>query len=186
MGIFSKYGSFFFALQLLTVIKFIDTIKEIFLAFKLRFIQLICIIGFLLILIFFYANVGFYFLIDEFDAVVDNQPRNYCQTLIECTVTYFNHGVRSGGGIGDVVGSEKFDDMSMYLARWTHDLFFYITVILLLLNMINGFASFTPCGLQHPRSKPFSSGIPQTAWHGSTPSADPTKTTCAADCSTTI
>ena len=138
MGIFSKYGSFFFALQLLTVIKFIDTIKEIFLAFKLRFIQLICIIGFLLILIFFYANVGFYFLIDEFDAVIDNQPKNYCQTLIECTVTYFNHGVRSGGGIGDVVGSEKFDDMSIYLARWTHDLFFYITVILLLLNMING------------------------------------------------
>lgn len=137
-GIFFKYNLFCFVLQLLTVINFVDTIKEIVLAFKMRFNQLFFMICFLAILIFFYANLGFYFYIDEFDTVINGTTENFCQTLLECTITYFNHGVRAGGGIGDIIGDKTFDNMSAYYTRWFTDIIFYITVILLLLNMING------------------------------------------------
>ena len=137
-GLITRYGAFLFALQLLSVIKFIDTIKEMVLAFKIRFSQLVCMIGFLAILIFFYANFGFYFLINEFNLDINGSPENFCQTLSECSINYFNHGVRAGGGIGDIIEPESFDNMSTYYLRWTSDLIFYITVILLLLNMING------------------------------------------------
>ena len=141
MGIFvlfSKYYLFFYVLQLVTVINFTDTIYEIVQAFYIRFTQLICMIGFLAILIFFFSNVGFYFYIDEFNTTINNLNDNYCQSLIECFVLYFNHGVRAGGGIGDILPEKSFIDMKSYFIRWITDIIFYIIVILLLLNMING------------------------------------------------
>ena len=139
IGVMTEYGAFLFALQLLSVIKFVDTIKEILLAFKIRFTQLLAILGFLAILIYFYANLGFYFLIDEFNIEINGKQENFCQTLYECTVNYFNHGVRSGGGIGDLLEGKSYsDEKALYYLRFFNDLIFYITVILLLLNMING------------------------------------------------
>ena len=138
LGLISHYNLFYFVLQLLIVINFIDTIKEIVIAFQIRFSQLICMIGFLAILIFFFSNIGFFFYIDEFDAQINGKTENYCQTLLECAITYFNHGVRAGGGIGDILPEKDFADMNSYSIRWTTDLIFYITIILLLLNMING------------------------------------------------
>ena len=138
LGIITHYNLFYFVLQLLIVINFVDTIKEIVIAFQIRFSQLFCMIGFLAILIFFFSNIGFFFYIDEFDAQINGKTENYCQTLLECAITYFNHGVRAGGGIGDILPEKDFVDMNSYTIRWTTDLIFYITVILLLLNMING------------------------------------------------
>ena len=138
LGIICHYNLFYFVLQLLVVINFVDTIKEIVIAFQIRFSQLICMIGFLAILIFFFSNIGFFFYIDEFDAQINGKTENYCQTLVECAITYFNHGVRAGGGIGDILPEKDFTDMHGYTIRWSTDLIFYITVILLLLNMING------------------------------------------------
>jgi hypothetical protein len=57
--------------------------------------------------------------------------------LAECSITYFNHGVRSNGGIGDLLDMRS-SSHPMYLPRYLLDFVFYITVILLLLNMING------------------------------------------------
>jgi inositol 1,4,5-triphosphate receptor type 3 len=58
--------------------------------------------------------------------------------MIQCFITYFNHGVRSGGGIGDILTMRSFTDIKLYTARYLMDMIFYITVILLLLNMVNG------------------------------------------------
>jgi hypothetical protein len=60
-----------------------------------------------------------------------------CETLIECFITYFNNGIRSGGGIGDFLDKKTYSDPNYYI-RWITDLIFYITIILLLLSMING------------------------------------------------
>jgi hypothetical protein len=139
IGIISTHTTFIFSLQLFTVIKFVPTIKEIVIAFKLRFSQLISMIGFLAILIFFYSNIGFYFFPQEFVKELDNgSQENICQTMLECSITYFNLGVRSGGGIGDLLDMKPFRESYIYWLRWVTDMIFYITVILLLLNMING------------------------------------------------
>jgi hypothetical protein len=139
LGLVSSYATFLFSLQLLTVIKFVPTIKEIVIAFKLRLTQLISMIGFLGILIFFYANFGFFFLYEEFFKDLDSGEReNLCGNLLECSITYFNLGVRSGGGIGDLLDMKPFKQKKLYWLRYISDMIFYITVILLLLNMING------------------------------------------------
>jgi len=140
IGIVSKKFTFLFALQLLTVVKFVPTIKEIVIAFKLRIFQLASMIAFLGILIFFYSIVGFYFFNTEFEIDAESGKRtNICLNLLECWITYFNHGVRSGGGIGDLLGQKSYSqDKTLYWLRYVTDLIFFITIVLLLLNMING------------------------------------------------
>ena len=55
-----------FVLQLFTVIKFSPTIQQIVEAFRIRISQLLNMVGFLAILIYFYANISFFFYSGEF------------------------------------------------------------------------------------------------------------------------
>ena len=138
IGILSEYASFLFTLQLLTVVKFVATIKEIVLAFQLRIGQLVSLLFLLFIFLFFLANIGFNFFPEEFEVELsENQIGNVCSTLLECAITYFNQGVRSGGGIGDLLAPREFET-GMYWVRFFNDLIFFIAVSLMLLNMING------------------------------------------------
>jgi hypothetical protein len=139
LGLLTKYSTFLFVLQLLTIVKFIDTIKEILIAFKIKLIQIMGILGFLAIFVYFYSNFEFYFLINEFNIEIEGKDENFCQNLFECTINIFNHGVRSGGGIGDLLEAKNYtDEKGLYFLRFFSDFIFYICVVLLLLNMFNG------------------------------------------------
>ena len=141
-GLFLKYNAFLFALQLLTIIKFIDIIREILSAFKLKLFELMEAIEVLAIIIYFVANFEFFFLIDEFNIEVGDKIENFCQNLLECTINIFNHGVRAGGvraggGIGDLLEAKNYSDKYLYFLRFFCDLIFYIVVMLLSLNIIS-------------------------------------------------
>lgn len=67
IGISNFYATFLFTLQLMTISRFVKSINDIMKAFKSRYKQLLTLVFFLIILISFYTNVGFYFLKSEFD-----------------------------------------------------------------------------------------------------------------------
>ena len=138
LGLISDKLQFLYSLQLLSVIKFVETIKIIVVAFKTQMLKLVSILGFLLIFIFFYANISYRFLRDEFNIEIEGgEEGNVCSSLLECTITYFNHGIRSGGGIGDLL-PEVSSTSSKYWFRFFNDFIFFVAVVLMLLNMING------------------------------------------------
>jgi len=58
--------------------------------------------------------------------------------LITCFLFFFNEGIRSGGGIGDLLDIKPWDNINLFFFRWFFDMIFFTTAILLLLNMING------------------------------------------------
>ncbi len=68
----TTYTTFLVSLQLFTVIKFVPTINEIVIAFKIRIGQLMSMIGFLAIIIFFYSNIGFFFINSEFYTILED------------------------------------------------------------------------------------------------------------------
>ena len=145
-GLMTKYSAFLFVLQLLSIVKFIDTIKEILLAFKLKFNQIVGVICFLIIFIYFFSNFEFFFLINEFNIEIGGKKENFCQN--------FNHGVRSGGGIGDLLETKSYtDEKALYFLRFISDLLFYIIVVLLLLNMLNGVIVTTFSQIREESSK---------------------------------
>lgn len=138
IGVISRDMSFLFSLQLITVIKFIAIIKDIVRAFQMTLDQVFSMIGFLMIFLFFYSNLGFNFFRDEFNLEIDGGlVANVCSSLLECSITYFNQGVRSGGGIGDLLPAKEFQT-AMYWVRWVNDFVFFIVVISLLMNMSSG------------------------------------------------
>jgi hypothetical protein len=139
----SRQWTFLFTVQLLGVVRFVETIKQIFYAFRLRFAQFISMIGFLAILINLYAMFGFFFEVNQFKIEVETDngtvETNMCDTLVSCYILYFNHGVKSGGGVGDLLAYRFMnDDTYYYWIRYIADFVFYFTIIVLLLNMING------------------------------------------------
>ena len=153
-GLMTKYSAFLFVLQLLSIVKFIDTIKEILLAFKLKFNQIIGIIAFLVIFIYFFSTFEFFFLIDQFNIEINGKKENFCQNLYECTINIFNHGVRSGGGIGDLLEPISYTERKgLYFLRFISDFLFYIIVVLLLLNMLNGVIVTTFSQIREESSK---------------------------------
>ena len=75
---------------------------------------------------------------DEFVIEIEGgTEENVCSTLLECTFTYFNHGLRSGGGIGDILPEVPYGK-GMYWFRFLNDFIFFASVILIVLNMLLG------------------------------------------------
>jgi hypothetical protein len=60
-----------------------------------------------------------------------------CDSLIMCIITTLNHGLRNGGGIGDVLRSPSSVE-PLFVARVIYDLLFFFVVIIIILNLIFG------------------------------------------------
>ncbi|XP_066920904.1 inositol 1,4,5-trisphosphate-gated calcium channel ITPR1-like isoform X2 [Clytia hemisphaerica] len=62
---------------------------------------------------------------------------NACDSLLMCIVFTMNNGLRSGGGIGDVLRAPSRGDR-YFTARVIYDLLFFFIVIIIVLNLIFG------------------------------------------------
>ncbi|OQS05735.1 type I inositol triphosphate receptor [Thraustotheca clavata] len=91
------------------------------------------------IVIYIFSLVGFFFLQDEMTA---GNGTN-CGTLLQCYASYIRYGLLDGGGIGDYMSSTlshtlDYSDPKRYFERMAYDMAFYIIIITLFLNMIQG------------------------------------------------
>ncbi|XP_045110770.1 inositol 1,4,5-trisphosphate receptor type 1-like isoform X9 [Portunus trituberculatus] len=73
----------------------------------------------------------------EVMAEVEDAKEEACSTLIMCIVTTLNHGLRSGGGIGDILRPPS-NKENLFAARVIYDLLFFFVVIFIVLNLIFG------------------------------------------------
>uniref|UniRef100_A0A8C3IQZ8 Inositol 1,4,5-trisphosphate receptor n=1 Tax=Chrysemys picta bellii TaxID=8478 RepID=A0A8C3IQZ8_CHRPI len=132
-----------------------------------------------LILVYLFSIVGFLFLKDDFIMEVDRLPDNNglislsalsrlvyacvpddeednseraCDTLLMCIVTVLNHGLRNGGGVGDILRKPSKDE-SLFPARVIYDLLFFFIVIIIVLNLIFGVIIDTFADLRSEKQK---------------------------------
>ncbi|XP_043932426.1 inositol 1,4,5-trisphosphate receptor type 3 [Protopterus annectens] len=82
----------------------------------------------------------------------DNASERACDTLLMCIVTVLNHGLRNGGGVGDVLRKPSKDE-SLFPARVVYDLLFYFIVIIIVLNLIFGVIIDTFADLRSEKQK---------------------------------
>ncbi|KAG7262485.1 hypothetical protein CRUP_018671 [Coryphaenoides rupestris] len=68
--------------------------------------------------------------------VIEDKER-VCDSLIMCIVTVLSHGLRSGGGVGDVLRRPSKEE-PLFAARVIYDLLFFFMVIIIVLNLIFG------------------------------------------------
>nr|XP_055069709.1 inositol 1,4,5-trisphosphate receptor type 1 isoform X3 [Misgurnus anguillicaudatus] len=60
-----------------------------------------------------------------------------CDSLWMCMITVLSHGLRSGGGVGDVLRKPSKEER-LFAARVVYDLLFFFLVIIIVLNLIFG------------------------------------------------
>ncbi|XP_006996646.1 inositol 1,4,5-trisphosphate-gated calcium channel ITPR3 isoform X3 [Peromyscus maniculatus bairdii] len=89
--------------------------------------------------------------IPEEDEELDSTERA-CDTLLMCIVTVMNHGLRNGGGVGDILRKPSKDE-SLFPARVVYDLLFYFIVIIIVLNLIFGVIIDTFADLRSEKQK---------------------------------
>ncbi|XP_030639388.1 inositol 1,4,5-trisphosphate-gated calcium channel ITPR3 [Chanos chanos] len=87
-------------------------------------------------------------------AVLEEQDdtERACDTLLMCIVTVLNHGLRNGGGVGDVLRKPSKDE-ALFPARVVYDLLFYFIVIIIVLNLIFGVIIDTFADLRSEKQK---------------------------------
>uniref|UniRef100_A0A672IX97 Inositol 1,4,5-trisphosphate receptor n=1 Tax=Salarias fasciatus TaxID=181472 RepID=A0A672IX97_SALFA len=126
-----------------------------------------------LILVYLFSIVGYIFFKDDFilefitdssvhflsvvsdlvtDAEEDGDMERTCDSLLMCIVTVLSHGLRSGGGVGDVLRKPSKEE-PLFAARVIYDLLFFFMVIIIVLNLIFGVIIDTFADLRSEKQK---------------------------------
>ncbi|XP_077411063.1 inositol 1,4,5-trisphosphate-gated calcium channel ITPR3 isoform X7 [Vanacampus margaritifer] len=82
----------------------------------------------------------------------ESSSERACDTLLMCIVTVLNHGLRNGGGVGDVLRQPSKNE-PLFPARVVYDLLFYFIVIIIVLNLIFGVIIDTFADLRSEKQK---------------------------------
>ncbi|KAL0145319.1 hypothetical protein V8B55DRAFT_1460552 [Mucor lusitanicus] len=99
-----------------------------------------------IIVIYIHSIVAYMYFRKEFDV----SKGLFCGSLMECFVTVLSHGVRSGGGIGDILEPDEMHKPSGW--RTAFEMSFYLVVVVFLLNAIFGIIFDTFGHLRDERS----------------------------------
>jgi hypothetical protein len=139
LGIASS--KFWFSILLLDIISLSPLIRSIIKSLTLNFRALLGTAIFGFILLFIYSSF-LYFYSDYIVSnltVIDHPTVRFCDTFPMCYLNVITFGLRSGGGVGDVMelpDNKKF--RNDYIVRTFFDIIFWIIIILLLLNIVLG------------------------------------------------
>ncbi|KAM5180265.1 inositol 1,4,5-trisphosphate-gated calcium channel ITPR3 [Mantella aurantiaca] len=82
----------------------------------------------------------------------EDDTERACDTLLMCIVTVLNHGLRNGGGVGDILRKPSKNE-SLFPARVIYDLLFFFIVIIIVLNLIFGVIIDTFADLRSEKQK---------------------------------
>ena len=106
-----------------------------------------------------WAIVGFFFLDDMFqlnvyDATGAPVIENQCTTMLQCFIVVVDQGLILGGGVGDFLAVQSFEDVNSYRygIRWFYDLLFFMIVKMAFLNIIFGIIIDTFADLRDKRN----------------------------------
>ncbi|XP_062441643.1 inositol 1,4,5-trisphosphate receptor type 1 [Rhea pennata] len=86
------------------------------------------------------------------DEMEEENKEHTCETLLMCIVTVLSHGLRSGGGVGDVLRKPSKEE-PLFAARVIYDLLFFFMVIIIVLNLIFGVIIDTFADLRSEKQK---------------------------------
>ena len=63
----------------------------------------------------------------------------FCTSSIQCLLFFLNFGIRSGGGIGDMLNMASFkDNYSFYLKIFFFEIFFHLCIVMIFANVFLG------------------------------------------------
>ncbi len=140
VGVIMKRGEIIYAFFLLAIVDLNQTLKGIAISIKAKGPDLLSSFVFLAFIVYFYTNIGFFFLNSHFAAdIEDDIPDNYCLCLSFCFLTNFDAGIRARGGAADQMIRISFErSTALYLYRVVYDLSYFLICIIIMIDLIFG------------------------------------------------
>jgi hypothetical protein len=135
-----KRGEIVYAFFLLAILDLNQTLKGIAISIKAKGPDIISSFLFLVIIVNFFTNIGFFFLNDNFEADIENDiPDNYCLCLSFCFMTNFDAGIRARGGAADQMIRISFErNNSLYYIRTIYDISNFLICIIIMIDLVFG------------------------------------------------
>lgn len=132
------YNPYIYGFMMLDILRRSKTLKNILLVITKNKRSLFLALLLLVIIVYIYGVLAFAIFSEYYQENIGNYSFNtYCQTLWLCFTNTFNLGLRSVGGIGDVLYPAFRGDKD-YTSRIIFDISFFIIVIVILLSIIFG------------------------------------------------
>jgi len=130
-------GQFFWAFHLGDLVYRSETLKNVLKAVTFNGQQLLMTALLALIVLYFYAVLGFLVMRNNYflDDFPDVRP---CDTMMTCFVVTVREGLLNGGGMADFLQKRSVSDKFNFTLRFVFDLSFFVIVIIILLNVIFG------------------------------------------------
>ena len=140
IGSIMSRGEIIYAFTLLAVLDLNQTLKGIAISIKLRGPELGASFLLLIFLVYFYSNIGFFYLNDNFEADIENDiPDNYCLCLSFCFMTNFDAGIRARGGAADQMVRISFErNTGLYSTRIIYDISYFLICIIIMIDLVFG------------------------------------------------
>ena len=140
IGTIMRRGEIIYAFTLLAILDLNNTLKGIAISIKLRGPELGASFLLLIFLVYFYSNIGFFYLNDHFKADIENDiPDNYCLCLSFCFMTNFDAGIRARGGAADQMIRISFGrNKYVYYTRIFYDITYFLICIIIMIDLVFG------------------------------------------------
>ncbi len=140
IGAIMKRGEIIYAFFLLAILDLNQTLKGIAISIKAKGPELLASFLFLVFIVHFYTNIGFFFLNDNFEADIENDiPDNYCLCMAFCFLTNFDAGIRARGGAADQMVRISFErNTALYVYRLFYDITYFLICIIIMIDLIFG------------------------------------------------
>ena len=142
-SILGNFNYFFFCAHLLDIAVAIASLRTILQSVTHNGKQLVLTVMLLVIIVYIYTVIAFNFFRkfyvsggDEGEDGEESEPDRKCHNMLTCFIFNVYQGVRSGGGIGDVIEPPDGDEYEMY--RIIFDITFFFFIIVILLAIIQG------------------------------------------------
>eukprot|EP00340_Litonotus_pictus_P010669 CAMPEP_0170537316 /NCGR_PEP_ID=MMETSP0209-20121228/102640_1 /TAXON_ID=665100 ORGANISM="Litonotus pictus, Strain P1" /NCGR_SAMPLE_ID=MMETSP0209 /ASSEMBLY_ACC=CAM_ASM_000301 /LENGTH=2133 /DNA_ID=CAMNT_0010838791 /DNA_START=300 /DNA_END=6703 /DNA_ORIENTATION=- len=133
------HGSWAYAFSLLIVFNISETIKNIIRALSVRWESLLAAYALFLTMMYFYSALAFFFLNELFAQETDEVVNHLCNTLLSCTLMFFDFGLRRHGGIGEVPPKVSyFYETDLYYGKFIYQVSYFIIVTVIIQNVVFG------------------------------------------------
>jgi hypothetical protein len=133
-------SKFYFSFLLLDIINISQIVRSVIKSLSVNSYLLGGTALFALILIFIYTSFTYYYsdvLITHL-GTVDQPNVIFCESFLMCYLNMVSFGLRLGGGVGDTLVLPPSHETGSFVFRQIFDIIFFITVILLLMNIVLG------------------------------------------------
>lgn len=128
----------YLSIVLFDIVTISPSLKNISKSLSFNLKSLLSTVSLILILVLSFTSITYFTSLRENYVFLEDDTLDLCENFLQCFITLTNFGVRSGGGIGDLLLYPNFStDTGFFFARTFFDFAFFSIVVMVMLSIIS-------------------------------------------------